>query len=163
MNHVELTGTGPAFVSQGIREIEPFVEEIISKSVSEIQILAYVFTPSALPLIRLLEQAASRGVQITIVFNKLKEQNMEVVNAIAKVTAKYPRMRVVSFEDPNGGLLHAKVVVSDRKRAIVGSANFTMGGLVSNYELGVYLEGEVVWKLSNLIDSFADRIEARPS
>ena len=41
----------------------------------------------------------------------------------------------------------------DRKKCIIGSANFTWGGLFKNHEVATYLEGEDVWHLSSLIDT----------
>ena len=163
MNRIELAGTGPEFVSQGIREIESLMEELITGAQTEIQILAYVFTESALPLIDTLGRAAARGVRITLVLNRLNDQNPAVINKIGEMQSMFPAFKVVNFEDRHGSVLHAKVVVSDRKKAVVGSANFTMGGMTSNYELGIFLEGDVAWKLSNVIDTFAEWVNSRNS
>ncbi len=39
-------------------------------------------------------------------------------------------------------MLHAKIIISDRKKAYVGSANFTMSGLNYGIEAGVLITGE---------------------
>jgi phosphatidylserine/phosphatidylglycerophosphate/cardiolipin synthase-like enzyme len=63
--------------------------------------------------------------------------------------------------ESNGGkifqiqTLHAKVIVADRKKAILGSANFSWGGMSSHYEIGVLLEGKDAWTLSELVDEIA--------
>ena len=66
----------------------------------------------------------------------------------------------------NGGnmspkkILHAKVIVVDEYRdtakAIVGSANFSWGGLANHYEVGTYVEGEHAKALGQMILSVAD-------
>lgn len=67
--------------------------------------------------------------------------------------------------ESNGGnifqkqMLHAKVVVVDRKKAVLGSANFSWGGMAAHYEIGVLLEGDEAWTLSKLVDDVADSPE----
>jgi phosphatidylserine/phosphatidylglycerophosphate/cardiolipin synthase-like enzyme len=57
-------------------------------------------------------------------------------------------------------ILHAKVIVVDEYRdtakAIVGSANFSWGGLANHYEVGTYVEGEQAKTLGQMILSVAD-------
>jgi phosphatidylserine/phosphatidylglycerophosphate/cardiolipin synthase-like enzyme len=38
----------------------------------------------------------------------------------------------------------------------VGSANFTWGGLYANYEVGLLVEGDIAWKLAEIVDSLAN-------
>lgn len=65
----------------------------------------------------------------------------------------------------NGGklfqrkMLHAKVVVVDREKAVLGSANFSWGGMSAHYEVGVLLEGPEAWTLSKLVDDVANSSE----
>lgn len=48
---------------------------------------------------------------------------------------------------------HAKVVLADRERAYIGSANMTARSLESSMELGVLLQGEDVVNVANIIDA----------
>ena len=57
-------------------------------------------------------------------------------------------------EDDNDHL-HAKVVVADRLRAIVGSANLTAHGLLLAHELAVLLEGPAADDIAARIDLLA--------
>ena len=66
----------------------------------------------------------------------------------------------------NGGnmfpkkIMHAKVIVVDEyldtAKAVVGSANFSLGGLANHYEVGVYLEGDHAKTLGQMIRTVAD-------
>ena len=68
--------------------------------------------------------------------------------------------------ESNGGnmfpkkILHAKVIVVDEYRdtakAIVGSANFSWGGLANHYEVGVYVEGDEARTLGQMILEIAE-------
>lgn len=48
-------------------------------------------------------------------------------------------------------LLHAKVIVADSETALIGSANFTAGGLRNNIELGVRLTGPLTAQIEQLL------------
>jgi len=54
-----------------------------------------------------------------------------------------------------GKILHAKLVVVDRKIALVGSANISKGALVSNYEIMLKISGDAVSSLSLMLDNLA--------
>ena len=44
-------------------------------------------------------------------------------------------------------LLHAKMVIADRRTVLVGSANMTEGGLSRNHEISVLIDSEAIGKL----------------
>ncbi len=58
--------------------------------------------------------------------------------------------------------LHAKTYIFDSERAIVTSANFTLGGWRNNYECGIYVEDrKIVKKLKeNFLELFENREES---
>lgn len=155
MNRIDILATGPKFIGRGIRGTEPVVEEILRQARSEIHIAAYVFTSSAMHLIDLIEQAAERGVKVTMVINNLEDHYENVRTRLKSVKSRFEFVRLVDFMDVEGGQLHAKVVVVDRKKAVIGSANFTKGGMVANYEIGAFVEGDKAWALAELIDILA--------
>ena len=149
---VEILATGPELIRQGIRGTEPVVEEMIQSAKKEIQVIAYVFTYNAMRVLDLLDQAARKGVKVAVTVNNLKEQE-------SRVRTKLENLAVVAsvfdFDDPHGKQLHAKIVIADRTRAVVGSANFTWGGMFGNYEIGLLIEGEAVWNLSRVADALS--------
>ena len=83
-----------------------------------------------------------------------------------KTNAPFLRCKDKNCFKSNGGnmspkkILHAKVIVVDEYRdtakAIVGSANFSWGGLANHYEVGTYVEGEQAKTLGQMILSVAD-------
>lgn len=58
-----------------------------------------------------------------------------------------------------GKILHAKLVVVDRKIALVGSANISKGALVSNYEIMLKISGDAVSSLSLMLDNLVEMLE----
>ncbi len=158
MTTAQILATGPEFIGKGVRGIEPVIEDMITQAEKELQLVAYVFTPSARGIFLLLNRAAERGVRVTVVVNCKDSQHPEVRAWLDSVSSQFPSVRVVDFCEPGGRQLHAKLIISDRRRAVIGSANFSWGGMVGNYEFGVLLEGEPAWKLAELVDSFVSAI-----
>jgi phosphatidylserine/phosphatidylglycerophosphate/cardiolipin synthase-like enzyme len=150
---VEILGTGSEFTKQGIRSTEPVIEEIIMQASQEIQILAYVFTSKALHILNLVENAAKKGVRTTVIVNDLQSQEEVIKTKLRAMEASFSHVHVFNFADNTKRQLHAKIVVVDRKKAVIGSANFSWGGMYSNYEIGLLVEGEPAWKIAQLVDS----------
>ncbi len=156
MNKVQILATGPELVREGARAIEPVIEELILTARREVHLVAYVFTPQASRFLELLNQSAERGVRLTIVVNNLEGQNRVVRDKLLSLVRDFDHAKVSSFSQ-NGAQLHAKAVVSDRERAIIGSANFSWGGMATNYELGVLLDGDAAWDIARLVEILASQ------
>jgi len=128
---------------------------MITSATEEIQMLAYLLRPSAKPILGLLNDAARRGIRITIIMNSIQSQPEVIRKWLKNISSDSPLVKVIDFKRQRGALLHAKVLVVDRKKALVGSANFSWGGMVGNYEVGVTLEGECAWKMACIVDRLA--------
>jgi len=150
-DRVTLLVTGLELLDPSIRTIDSAVHELVCEAKDEIIIVAYLLTEAALGIIDQLRKSAERGVKITVLINSLEHQERTVIERL-KLLVKYPNVRILSFSDPRGGHLHAKVILADRRRAVIGSANLSWGGMVTNYEVGVLIEGETAWKLATAID-----------
>jgi phosphatidylserine/phosphatidylglycerophosphate/cardiolipin synthase-like enzyme len=155
MTEVEILATGQELFSKGVRGFEPVMEETVKNAQKEIQVVAYLMTRQALKLLDLLEGAAERGIRVTLIVNRISGQDSTIVARLAKISSRYGHFKVLNFTDKKGRQLHAKIVVVDRKRALVGSANFSWGGMFSNYEIGLAIQGRAAWKLAAVVDDLA--------
>lgn len=144
-----ILATGDRLVGGGVRSFESVIIDLIRSARSEIQIAAYSFDPSFVGVLEELSHIGKTGVRITIVTRAIPTQHPKVRTALKRLAED---QRVVEFPDSPAGRLHMKVLVIDRNNAIVGSANFTMGGLISNHELGVWLTGQEAWQIGSLLD-----------
>ncbi len=153
---VEILATGQELIEGGTRAFEPVIEETIKGAKKEVQVLAYVFTPHAGRILDLLENVSERGIAVTLVLNSIGSQDKSVRLQLGRI-AKFQHVRIYDFAGKEGKQLHAKVIVADRNRALVGSANLSWGGMFGNYEVGVFLEGHAAWKLAGLIDTLVDK------
>jgi cardiolipin synthase len=161
VNEVDILATGTDFIKAGARGIQPVTEETVRHARREVQVLAYVLTPEALSLLDLIESAAERGVKVSIIVNGLDGQPSVIKSKLRRLVEMFPYVRVSSFENEDGGQLHAKIIIVDREAAIVGSANLTWRGMFSNYEIAILVRGDAAWKLATIFDSLAVRLASR--
>jgi phosphatidylserine/phosphatidylglycerophosphate/cardiolipin synthase-like enzyme len=108
-----------------------------------------------------LQAAVERGIEVDVLFETaddsagaFKSADDQPFGTIAGIRRwRWPRER----RDP-GALLHAKALVIDGRRALVGSANLTRRALTANLELGLALEdpdvaGAIEVHVRQLIDA----------
>lgn len=153
-----IVATGQRFIGKGVRSFESVIEELIYSALREIHIAVYTISPSAYHIINLIKNKAEQGVRINILVNSLYNLDAGIKDSLTDLKKSFPEhVRIVNFSDlkkPGEGDFHAKVLVIDRKKALIGSANLSCGGTIRNYEIGVLLEDEVVWYLAALLDEF---------
>ena len=60
------------------------------------------------------------------------------------------------------GAVHAKLITVDDERCYIGSANLTDLNLRGNFELGVILEGDLVYEVTEVFDAIFARADSVP-
>lgn len=159
MTKIEILSTHPDIMKMGIRSTEPSMLDLINEAQDEIQILSYAITKGANRVIDALKKALARGVKVTFVLNGGDELSDNVRKALTYMKENFSYSNIYLFDSGSGIDLHAKIMVADRKKAIVGSSNLTSRGLIWNLEIGFLIEDESVWKLSEVIDSITEMSE----
>jgi len=156
MTDIQILATGSAFVKKGLRGTKPVIDEILKSAKREIHMLAYKFGNDD-DLWDLLENKLETGIQLTIIVSMM-EQIPEVKKKLYSLSERFGKnnFNLFDFENPEGGLLHAKVIVVDRNKAVVGSANFSLGGMKNHYELGVLITGSHAWKLAEVVEILSE-------
>lgn len=133
--------TGPG-ASGEQRLTAAVLHELVSDARERVLLVSYAaYTLSELAAD--LEAAAGRGCDVDIVFETEEDSagaysgpNSKPFDALTGARRwRWPRDR----KSP-GALLHAKLLVIDGRRALVGSANLTPRALASNLEAGVLIE-----------------------
>lgn len=158
---VLVLATGERFIGRGIRAIEPVIWELIAGATSEIHIAVYRMDAEAAPILDLLERALQSGIGVTLVLSDMRRQPEVIRHKLQNLCRTYNHMTLADVEQRGYGLLHAKVVVADRSRAIVGSANLTAGGLGINHEIALLVDDGAAWQVADLIDILAESDEER--
>jgi cardiolipin synthase len=89
-----------------------------------------------------------------MLINRYEEQHESVKAGLSKLQKQFPGLfQLFSFIPSHAEAdLHAKIILVDRKYALVGSANLSLRGLMDNHELGLVVEGDTVADLTRAID-----------
>lgn len=139
-DNIQIVASGEKWVGYGTRSFSSVVEEAVSQTRNSLVMTIYVITD--MNIVRSIESALEKGVSVEIyMYSHSSFQSSRAVNRINNLEKEFSYMKVHRFENE---VLHAKVLVSDRKRVITGSANPTFGGMVKNYEIGFLIEDESI-------------------
>jgi phosphatidylserine/phosphatidylglycerophosphate/cardiolipin synthase-like enzyme len=149
---VKVVVTGIDWMGGGVGSIESAMRQLFQDAKHEILLTVYTITSSADMLFDWLEFALSRGVEIKMVVNRLEDLTPVVINKLRQFANSYPYFNLYNFTSDDSVDLHAKLIVVDRQKAIVGSSNLSRRGLLTNYELALTVEGEIATEIANTVD-----------
>jgi cardiolipin synthase len=137
---VDIVWTGPDSGIQTGRLTAPTVTELIDSAAAELILVTFASQDEP-RLADAVGAAVGRGVDITVLFER-NDDNPSYTQR-GDVFSDLPVRRWVWPKDrrPTGAALHAKIVVVDRRTALLGSANLTGRALTANLECGVLLRG----------------------
>jgi cardiolipin synthase len=127
---------------------------MIEEAGEQLVLTAYVLTN--IDVVNNIILALDRGVRVTIYLYDSGEENIisEAVRQIIEVQKEYSYLKVKIVRTK---VLHAKIIVADSRKVLVGSANFTHYGLTSNYELGFLVEdAEIAGKILSLVGTVGE-------
>ena len=143
---VEVAATQPHAVAR-IRTTGGVARDVINGCAEQLLVVGYsVTTDAALAglaarTVAAMGAAAARGVVVTALLHR-DETNRSAM--LAAWTPSAPRPRFYTWPDQPGDAMakmHAKVLVADKRDALVTSANLTYHGFVGNVEMGLRVSG----------------------
>ena len=144
--------TGSRLKRKEFRNIDTLVYELLENAMEQIHLVSYVITDGAMWLVDLIEKNLQKGRSVKFIVNEL-DPSKRITERLHSMSVKYRDFDLVEFSKRYlGETIHAKAIVVDRRRAIIGSMNFTWGGMVGNHEIGVLLEGPDVEDLAYMLD-----------
>ena len=110
----------------------------IDSAKQSIDVEIYVFTSD--DALQALKRASDRGVAIRVIIEKRvsNDDNWKIFNDLKVYGIK------VKWASIDYALTHAKFVIVDGKRVLVGSHNFSQHAMYKNREAGVILTGEKI-------------------
>jgi phosphatidylserine/phosphatidylglycerophosphate/cardiolipin synthase-like enzyme len=157
INRISLIVTGLGWLGGGIRAIENALLDLIGGAERELVLAVYTMSPGPAPLWRAMERAIDGGIRCTLIVDRLNEQNAEMKEWVRLLSDRHSdTLHVADFRGEDGNdHLHAKIVVADRRKAIVGSANLTAHGLLLAHELAVMVEGPAAEEIAGRLDLLA--------
>ena len=148
----ELVWSGPD-VGGGTGRFTPSaVVDLLAGATSEVLLVGYAVHEE--PRVSVAVQAAaSRGVQITFLLERSRDNPGYRGPRAPFASVEARRLCWPADQRPAGASLHAKLLVVDRRAALVGSANITGAALDVNLECGVVLHGPDAARLHGHIDA----------
>ncbi|MGH8524196.1 MAG: DISARM system phospholipase D-like protein DrmC [Gammaproteobacteria bacterium] len=142
---VELVWTGPTTRFVPTRRTEQVLLDLIKAARANLFLVSFVAydIPS---IVAALNSAAGRGVRVRILVEaSIIHGGSLSVDPAATMRTSVPTADIFTWKnrsDPfEGGRVHAKVAVIDRKEAFITSANLTGHALEKNMEAGVLVRG----------------------
>ena len=146
--------TGDAWIGYGVRSFRSVINELIANAKSELIMTVYVLTNRE--IVEDIKGALDRGVAVAIYLyqDDKKIPESEAVNCIFELKKEFPYLTI---NPVNNKVLHAKIIVADGKKVLVGSANLTISAMISNYELGFLVDdARVAGKVIELIQKMRE-------
>lgn len=156
---VLILSSGDILVEKGVISIESKLLEMLDQTEHDLYIMMYTVSGKPDNFWMKLQELLNKKIKIHFAIeSSVKHSNkaMEILNRLKR----YDNFNLYFYSGDFP--LHAKLIVSDGKRAILGSANISGGGLVQNHEIAVYIEGEKAWTLKKLSDRFIKKISQTP-
>ncbi|RUM47438.1 MAG: hypothetical protein DSY47_06950 [Hydrogenothermus sp.] len=144
---IMILSSGDILVEKGIISIESKLLEMLDQTEHDLYIMMYTVSSKPDNFWTKLEELLMKKIGVHFTLESSVKHSNKAIEILKKLD-RYDNFNLYfhSGDSP----LHAKLIVSDGKRAILGSANISGGGLVQNHEIAVYIEGDKAWTLKNI-------------
>jgi phosphatidylserine/phosphatidylglycerophosphate/cardiolipin synthase-like enzyme len=133
----------PSFPEHGNTYLQAVLETVDGAREELVMTSPFIHERGIHEIFGALIRALKRGVRLTVLTHAaddLSSPQSVALEAIRREAERIQRRLIVySVSTADRGLLHAKLVIADGERMILGSANLTGPGLTSNLEAGVVL------------------------
>lgn len=147
MSDIKIIATGDKWIGKGVKNTLSTVKKIIDNTEDSLILTVYIISETS--ILEHIKKALERGIRIDIFICGPENENKSIMSNILELEMKYNYLNVFRVYD---AVLHAKVMVSDYKKVLIGSANLTRWGLVKNYELGILIDdSDVALKIGSTI------------
>jgi len=152
-SYTQVYATGPTSVYD-----ENIASGVYLNFINSAKKYLYITTPylvSDYNIMNALELASKRGVDVRIIAPGIPDK--KVVNMMTKQSYEPLLKAGVKIYEYTPGFIHSKQMVSDDKRAILGTINLDYRSLVHNFECAVYLHNDETVK--EMRDEYIDLLE----
>lgn len=159
----QVVWTGPEVQGSFPRSTRQVVQDIINGAKQELLVVGYWIAAKEdaegiiKDIVDLVAKAVKRDVSVKMVLDKDKKpygkDNREILLELWQRDVKLPELYTWDVQTEDNHLkMHAKVLVADRRDALITSANLTMYALDRNMEMGVRVIGRLGAKIAEHFD-----------
>jgi cardiolipin synthase len=141
-------------MGSGFGSIESALHDLFVLADDEVVVVAYAVSGAAQVLFQQFEKLLEHGIRIRMLINRYEQQHESVKRELKNLQQRFPTLlQLFSFvpHDEESDL-HAKIILVDRKYALVGSANLSLRGLMDNHEFALVVEGTPVADITRAVD-----------
>ena len=137
MSDIHLVATGSRWLGSGVLASSDVIKRMINDARDKIVLTAFSLTNH--DIVQLLEEALDKGISVLVYINSDKTAITCSTERgeLEKFRDTYPHFDLVEIDE---AVLHAKIIVVDKREIYCGSANLSFNGMENNYELGLNLE-----------------------
>lgn len=152
---IEVAWTSPISGRPGVRTTGGVAREIIEASRLTLLVVGYRVTVDpglsglASQTIEAIARAGERGVTVTAVLDR--EANRQALLQAWRGHVSAPSIFTWPIGDDAKASLHAKLLIADRKDALITSANLTYHGYERNLEMGIRVTGRAASEIHDRI------------
>ena len=163
LDRVSIAVTGLAWLGAGVPSVEQEMLALVRCAQREIGLCVYSITAGAAKLLEAIKEVAVQGVNVTIIVNALDQQPASVQTFLRSTARDLPgRWRILDFAPGAGQTdLHAKILLVDRSIALIGSANLSFHGMVTNHEMAIIIRGPTAEGIAVRFDMLARSASVR--
>jgi len=139
---VEIVLTAPNSFRLKARKTYAVMDEIIKNAKKSIMLTGYSISEYVDDKLELLIQKSKTGVYVNLFVNDIKHKE-EQLQKILMYRGKF--LNIYNYcgkTDDKMAALHAKVIVTDKQKALITSSNLSYHGIEGNIEMGVLIESE---------------------
>lgn len=163
-DRVSVVATGLGWLGGGAGAIERALTRLIDTAEHELVLAVYTMSAGPARVWNALEDAIVGGISCTLVADRAESQDPGMRERLRSLRDRHPAtFRILDFVgETDRDHLHAKIVVADRRRALVGSANLTAHGMLLSHELAVLIDGPAAEEIAARIDMLGRSRLVRP-
>ena len=156
ITHVHRSDLPPALRSR-FRDLDQFMRELAASATARLLVTAPYLSVLGMEYLRdAIAVAAGNGASVRVVTGDVNRggPNCDALQALSSGPGGLVlrrRCRILASSELFPVLLHAKLIVADRERGYLGSANLSGRALEDNFEVGVALQPAQARSLDDLI------------
>jgi phosphatidylserine/phosphatidylglycerophosphate/cardiolipin synthase-like enzyme len=151
----------PPLLRGRFHDLDHLVRDLLASAESSLIIVApYLSEPGMLAVRGPLIQSIQRGAWVRIVSQEVEIPGSENSRALRALFSgpggnhARSRTRILQASGSEAPMFHAKIVVVDRARGYLGSANLSRRAFEHNFEVGVALDARQAASLHDLLSHF---------
>lgn len=146
MENIKIFASGDKWIGQGVTSTFAIFSDLIDSANNSLLLTIYVL--SSKEIYTKLIKAVERGIEVEI-FIYFDENYVDIIRKLKQLSEKYYYVKIYVLKEE---VIHSKIIISDKSRVALGSANLSFNALYKNYELGVFIEDKnIAYELENII------------